>query len=424
MSANVARETAVPATRQRSHSFDYVPFALSQQPATPIKLPAGAKGADYHRVVAELTSSKSRNVARSEDWTNPSMTNPSPSQPIDRLPTNNQEAGSRTGWPVLMAFVWKALVVTCWLAAAVDWTVRDRWIWAAVVFYATPPSLLGAFSLTLAGFGWKGKQKRKFVGSAVLLGVVLVGLWVLENFRPEISDGAPPNSIRVLFWNVGRGDFGSWEEISQQLSVFDADVIALAEATADEVQTADFWQSRLPEYQALPLGGGLLVLAKGQLGRRGAATLAGGGRFRRVAVKVRDVELDLILADIISSPLRSREPPLRKLAEVLAAQRDRPTLVVGDFNTPPNSVWFDDWRKEWTHAWDVSGEGYRATWPLPVPILTLDQVWGNREIEFHRCIGSWSSSSDHRAVVVDLSVEMRASSTRNTINVDTSNISR
>ncbi len=352
------------------------------------------------------------------------MTNPRPPQPADRLPANRREAGFRTGWPVFRAFVWEALVVACWLAAAVDWVVRDRWIWAAVVFYATPPSLLGVFSLTLAGFGWKRKQKRAFVSSAVLLGVVLVGLWVLENFRSEISHGAPPNSIRVLFWNVGRGDFGSWEEISQQLNLFDADVIALAEATADEVQTVEFWQSRLPKYQPLPLGGGLLVLAKGQIGSRGAATLAGGGRFRRVAVKVRAVELDLILADIISSPLRSREPPLRKLAEVLAAQRNRPTLVVGDFNTPPNSVWFDDWRTEWTHAWDVSGEGYRATWPLPVPILTLDQVWGNREIEFHRCIGRWSNSSDHRAVVVDLSVEKRASPTQNAINVDTGNVSR
>lgn len=295
-------------------------------------------------------------------------------------------------------------MASVWCAAGIDLALRDRWVGTAVVFYATPPSLLGFLAALLAGVGKWRRQHRLAVYLTALLGLGLLVQWWIQNFQGSRTNEVPTNSIRVLFWNVGRGQFASWEQIAKRLERFDADVIALAEATDELVQTGDFWRNRLPEFQPLPLDGGLLVLAKGKIRRHGAAMLAGAGRFRRVSVEVHDASFDLILADIISSPLRSREPPLRKLFEVMSAQRERPTIVVGDFNTPPNSLWLDAWRSDWVHAWMVVGEGYQATWPHPLPVLTLDQIWGNRGIQFHRCACGWSSCSDHRPVWVEMTV--------------------
>ena len=166
----------------------------------------------------------------------------------------------------------------------------------------------------------------------------------------------------------------------------------------------EFWKSRLPGYSPLPLHGGTVLLVKDEATQQAAGQLAKAGRFRRVAVEVRGIHFDMILTDIISDPLSPRGPPLGKLFEIMQAQAATPTLVVGDFNTPPTSVCFDGWRADWSRAWDVAGSGYQATRPQPLPVLTLNHVWGNRGLTFHRCVCGWSSCSDHRPVMVELTI--------------------
>lgn len=325
-----------------------------------------------------------------------------------------------------LARAWGGCTIGLWVAAAMDVALRDRVPGLAAVFYATPPIVLGVLLLLMAGLGvgWprlavllkfqisdSKSQKTGRPRAAILLavatamlGCVCVGVWLFGNFRWSAARQPPPNALKVVFWNVGRGQFASWDRIAEQLSRFDADVLALAEANADEVQTREFWQSRLPGYLPLPLHGGMVLLVKGEATQHAAGQLARAGRFRRVAVAVRGVQFDMILADIISDPLSPRGPPLGKLFEIMQAQGTTPMLVVGDFNTPPSSVCFDGWRVDWSRAWDVAGSGYQATWPQPLPVLTLDHVWGNRELTFHRCVCGWSSCSDHRPVIVELTV--------------------
>lgn len=249
-----------------------------------------------------------------------------------------------------------------------------------------------------------GRPRAAILLATAMLGCVCVGVWLFENFRWASVQHPPPNALKVVFWNVGRGQFASWDRIAEQLSRFDADVLALAEGNSDEVQTREFWQSRLPGYSPLPLHGEMVLLVKGNATHQAAGQLARAGRFRRVEVEVRGVRFDMILADIVSDPLSPRGPPPGMLFEIMQTQADTPTLVVGDFNTPPTSVCFDGWRADWSRAWDVVGSGYQATWHQPLPVLTLDHVWGNRGMTFHRCVCGCSSCSDHRPVIAELTV--------------------
>ncbi len=317
-----------------------------------------------------------------------------------------------------LARAWRGCTIGLWVVAAIDVTLRDRVPGLAAVYYATPPIVLGVLLLLMAGLGggWPPSAVLRFATmktsrprAAILLvtamlGCAFVGVWLFESFRWAPARKTPPDVLKVVFWNVGRGQFANWDRIAEQLNRFDADVLALAEATDDEVQTREFWKSRLPGYLPLPLHGGMVLLVKGKATQQAAGQLAKAGRFRRVAVEVREAHFDMILADLISDPLSPRGPPLGKLFEILQAQEATPTLVVGDFNTPPTSVCFDGWRPDWSRAWDLAGSGYQATWPQPLPVLTLDHVWGNRGLTFHRCVCGWSSCSDHRPVIVELTV--------------------
>lgn len=347
------------------------------------------------------------------------------SEPLSSAESSAPKESSLRRW---LARAWGGGTIGLWVVAAMDVTLRDRVPGLAAVFYATPPVVLGVLLLLMAGLGagWPfsavllksqisdfkfqniGKPRaailRAWTIATAMLGVVCLGTWLFGNFRWAASREPPPDALKVVFWNVGRGEFASWDRIAEELSRFEADVLALAEANAGEVQTREFWQSRLPGYSPLPLRGGLVLLVKGEATQEAAGPLAKGGRFRRVAVTVRGVRFGMILADIISDPLQSRQPPLGKLFEIMQAQADTPTLVVGDFNTPPTSVWFEAWRADWSRAWDVAGRGYQATWPQPLPVLTLDHVWGNRGVTFHRCVCGWSSCSDHRPVVAEVTM--------------------
>lgn len=317
------------------------------------------------------------------------------------------------------ARVWIVGTIGLWLVAAMDVALRDRVPGLAAVFYATPPLVLGVLLLLMAGLkvGWppsvvlrgRGNEQERpraailLAVATAVLGCVFVCVWLVANFRWAAQD-APPAALKLVFWNIGRGEFATWDRIAKSLPDFDADVLALAEATSDEVQTRKFWKERLPGYFPLPLRGGLVLLVKGEAAQVQSKMLAGMDPFRRIAVQVRGVRFELIMVDIESDPLRSRKATLAELFELMEAQGGTPTLVVGDFNTPPSSVWFDHWRSTWSRAWDVSGVGYQATWPQPLPVLTLDHVWGNKGITFHRCVCGWSSCSDHRPVIVDMSI--------------------
>lgn len=323
-------------------------------------------------------------------------------------------APSSHGWGPFADRCRTAGIVALWLVALLDWTIRDRIPFLAACFYATPPLVLSG----LAFLAVLIKPTRVIPGSrfawtvtpaALLLCGISLLHWYLVDFRAGSSPSPVPQAMRLVYWNIARGKFATWQQLADRIHQFDADIVAIAEATEDEVQTRDFWEPIFPGYSVLPLGDGLVVLVKGAVSPRPCDVLVKDGTIRHLALEVGGDPLDLILADLPSHPLVFRGPILDRLFQLMESLRDRPTLVVGDFNTPPTSVWFQSWRKDWRHAWEVVGHGYRPTWPLPAPVLALDHVWGNKLVTFHDCVGGWSRASDHRPLIVEFTVNTKKS---------------
>ncbi len=301
---------------------------------------------------------------------------------------------------------WGLLIGLTWLATLIHLTIRDEFVATAVCYYATPPLALGLVMLILARLGSRWQRHRLVNRGTVLIGWLWLAFWGVTDFRWERQHEPRTNTARLLFWNVGRSWFASWDRIAERVAQFDADIVALAEVTGSEQQTREYWLARLPGYFPLPLDGGLLVLVKGEVRLHDTWNLAGAGHSCLVNVTLKDTRFDLLVADLISNPLQPRQPPLRRLLEIARDHDHKPTVIVGDFNTPPTSSCFVAWRKAGLHrAWDDAGDGYQSTWPLPFPVLALDHVWGSQQVVFQRCTIAWSSCSDHRPVLVDISVQ-------------------
>jgi endonuclease/exonuclease/phosphatase (EEP) superfamily protein YafD len=111
-----------------------------------------------------------------------------------------------------------------------------------------------------------------------------------------------------------------------------------------------------------------------------------------------------MLVDIASNPFISRRESLTALAELAREHRDEPLIIMADFNTPPESVHFGLLREDFSNAFETAGNGFSGTWPLPAPVLALDQIWSNGRVAVNEChlVRSWRS--DHRSVLASLSV--------------------
>ena len=293
-----------------------------------------------------------------------------------------------------------APLVAWTVASLIRVTVADRFPYVATVFYATPLLLLvglAAFlTLRLRRLGWN--RAAAFLALCALLQISVWRATTAGHERPT----PPETTLRIAFWNVSRGDFG-YEQVARQVNAFDADIVAVSEAV-DDGQSVGFWSQHCPEFSAVPLSSGMTLLVRGEAAMIEHDRAGPVCRWRIARVTCRGVQMNVGIVDFTSNPLLFRKLGFEALQRVFEAYDDQPFILTGDFNTPIESVFSGRLRECGTNAFEASGEGLRETWPVFAPLLTLDQLWGNSQIEWHRCRHLWSLRSDHRPVVAEFEI--------------------
>jgi hypothetical protein len=128
----------------------------------------------------------------------------------DELAAENETdaAGHRASLPARVAFL---LLTVCplavWiLATVIRLTVRDRIAYAATILYATPPPLLVVLAL-FVGLRLRRQKWGRVARIVGIGGVIQLVAWGWVAFRGEQPE-PPDDSLRIVFWNVSRGDFG------------------------------------------------------------------------------------------------------------------------------------------------------------------------------------------------------------------------
>ncbi|MBK8269792.1 MAG: endonuclease/exonuclease/phosphatase family protein [Planctomycetes bacterium] len=283
-------------------------------------------------------------------------------------------------------------------------TIRDAVPIIAVLFYIGQPFIL-AILFVLGACMWPTRGRRRVIGKSVniLLATTALAMWCVDSFR-DVSVVPAAKSYSALTWNVMNGKLG-WRSIFRTLREFDADVIVLVEAHDFREEADSLRLEFLPEYRVTSCDSGLCLLTRGGIIDDAIHRLADGGRLRETTVSLDGKQLKFFAVDILSNPLRGRRAPLEALAVRAAEIREMPLIVTGDFNTPPNSVHFEQLRQCTSHAFETVGDGFGPTWPSVAPVLLLDQFWTNAKLKPLCCRAGWSVASDHRPVVLTFSIE-------------------
>ncbi len=297
-----------------------------------------------------------------------------------------------------------------WLSAMLHFWPKDRWIGLSLWFYGTPWGVIlavAAFTMLGALLQQKLRSRRMLCGSLALL-LFSGGMWLATDWswRPAASSTANDSEtrpIRLLVWNTCRGR-GGWENVAAEIRKHDPDVICLVEAGPYSAEMRAMWEASFPDYKVSMLGGSIVCIVRGGAGECTPVDLTPDSGLRLLPVEVHGRSFRCAIVDIESSIFNVRKRPLVRLADALDDIAG-PIIVAGDFNTPSDSVHLARLNENYSSAWDEIGHGYSATWPVPLPLMDLDQVWHNDGIALQSLELGWSRTSDHRPVVVEFVIE-------------------
>ena len=293
------------------------------------------------------------------------------------------------------------LVVLCLAGVLIRLTVQDSRSGLALLYY-TLPLLVITSLLLVTGSIWLWK-KRFLSGVLCWVGGAACALWWSHSvcfYHPTAHD---PSRLRVVVWNVAHGAGGP-EAIGRQITELNADLIGLIEADWRFDPSTRAWEQRFPDYAVSTGPRGLVLLTRGSILKTDSAYLGKYGWCKQVTISLDGKQLDILLVDLKADPLTSRRGHFEELSAVIDPAPKRPVLVMGDFNTPADSVFFGSLRRHYHNAFESAGTGHHATWPIPLPVLALDQIWASSTIEISYCRLGWSWRSDHRPVIAELQV--------------------
>ena len=297
------------------------------------------------------------------------------------------------------------------LALIIRLTVRDSaGVVLTLVFYMSPLILMSLGAVTVFLLSWCVRWHR--ISLIWLMLALITGGWCWNtqfqknDFRLALKDEKMPG-MRVLFWNIGDRLWGM-NSVLDELRVVDADLIGLVEAGADSAKMKRFWKDSFPGYPFQIVKNGFVLLSRFPISKLHSGTLTEMGKYERLDLKLNQApagSMSIFLVDIKSDIMKSRKAALEKLADQVSAINEYPILVLGDFNTPSNSVHFRPLRKWLKNSIEIAGDGYMATWPLPLPVLDLDSIWVNDLCVVVTSENRWTWVSDHRPVVTEVFLE-------------------
>lgn len=293
---------------------------------------------------------------------------------------------------------------------AVRFTLRDQTLLSSLIFYGTPlPVLVLGVSCLL----WSACTLRRWrVGFRWLILLLLLGaIWIRSDwkFSARPVAGIPPEmvaaaaletddseDVSLLFWNVARRR--NLEAAADFIRRKDPDLVGLVEVQGEPETWRAFWRKELPEHDVSVLGSNMFLLTKGTSGEATPHDLGGGSQVRQLEVRFHNRLYEILLVDIQANPFQPREQALRKLTELADRLSDRRLVIMGDFNLPTDSIHLHALRKRHLLAFEAAGRGYAPTWPIPLPLMQLDQIWTNFQVIPVECRHSWTWASDHEPV--------------------------
>lgn len=316
----------------------------------------------------------------------------------------SQQRSERTSWLKRCCRIILRIVLVLTLSGVfLRWTIRDSLPGFATLYYMTPLPLLVVGCLTLFGHDlWRRNRWRTLFWCGIL---ILVSMsWWQQDFRYAAQKESAHDDIVVLFANLASNE--DFDDLAEQIRQLNPDVIAFVEAMSTTSELQAMWRDSFPDHEWSMVNWGTQLFVKGKVGRPWVKPLKDGTILSRSVMTIRGQEIHCYIADVASTLFLSRKPAIDTLNQFTDSSGQRPVIIMGDFNTPKDSVHFSSLRTSFREVIEDSGTGYSPTWPWPLPVLSLDQIWVNARVEPVSARLIENPRSDHRMLMARVRVHV------------------
>lgn len=287
-------------------------------------------------------------------------------------------------------------------------------------------AVLPAIVLVLALVNRNGKLVALNFLAFLFWGKALLGFNVP---LPRRADERP--TVRVMSFNVARG-IGGADNIVDLIRAQNPDIVCLQESQNFTRREKTFFPGNRIVQQFLgwkwTRAGDVLTMSRFPLVSKQVWDQRGTRRFLETTWRTPNGDLRVINAHISTSfqgqdsnatnqkervvgvALNARATASARLDQVpyltVAIRGDgvpRPTILIGDFNTPRRGVFYRFLASQLRDGWSHSGTGTGASYPSKWPILPIDQLFLSETVRAQTMFFPRSRASDHLPLVADLS---------------------
>ncbi len=295
---------------------------------------------------------------------------------------------------------WVSHMATTLLAGGLSLrlTIGDSVPGLSAIFYATPWSVLAAMAL-LPTFLLARRRRGLPAAGFALVALLCGAAWAGTSFR--LGPAPVQGSLRVAYWNVGRPD-RERPDVLAKMAEIRADVFGLGETRRGNGPVDPSWTSGQPGKHILPLRRHMMLSTPLPAAQLHDGFLNDRGQYALTQTELRGKTVFILMVDFDAVVTISRKPAFDRLTEIIDSIGDVPLIVMGDFNTPSESVYYPPLRHRMRSAFATYGRGYSQTWPMPFPVLDLDHIWVSHHFRVVSSEHPVSFLSDHRPIVADL----------------------
>lgn len=318
--------------------------------------------------------------------------------------------------------------------------VSERWWLSALLtylprqLYALPAAILLPGALIVCRRAWW----QNVLSLLIVLGPVMG--FSMPTSSPPATAATGRTPLRIVSGNVQEGS-GSLIRLMQEIERFEPNLVVLQET----IRGCDELHETFSDWRRVHVGS-YFVASKFPLRVVDHCRSRAFDRWTTVLVEVDLPGGPILLSDLhLSTPRHGatgltpfslltgdgvddfvwhqelRRQEATETREFLDRYRQRPLLVMGDFNTPSTSSLYREFWGDFQNAFEAAGYGYGYTapcntdtwWPRNTPWVRIDHILADSAWIVHSCHIGRTDGSDHRLMfaVLSLSPESTAEST-------------
>lgn len=277
--------------------------------------------------------------------------------------------------------------------------IKDALFPLSILFYMLPLILIISMGIILIPYF----LKHKIIAFGLVLSTIaLCFYWVNNYYFVQIHKTTSEPNETILFWNIAKQDKLPIAILKQHIKIHNPECMAFVEAkdiTPNKIQTL---KTNFPNYHFKYLKGNMLIASKGIILSSKFIDLLGHSTLNLITYKVNKDIRKLSLVDITANVFINKSTPLKRVLDI--SKTNASDIIVGDFNTPYESINFEPYFKDYSSFHNYSN-GFTATWPYCIPLLEIDQIWVNKRYSPINLEKSLHSFSDHKLLIAKFQIK-------------------